>query len=77
MAEMNRSRLIKMHLFRCWRQMNCITLDYRLNADDNGVYFMVVNGFAEIAGIGLERRDAIGVYDFKNRLKFRLMQIQN
>ncbi len=44
-------------------------IEYSLNADDNGVYFMVVKGFAEIAGIGLERRDAIGIYDFKEPLE--------
>ncbi len=61
----NESLMIHQNAFISLLETNELqNMVYRLNSDKNGVYFMVVNGFAEIAGISLERRDAIGVYDF-------------
>jgi redox-sensitive bicupin YhaK (pirin superfamily) len=38
-------------------------LTYNVQNQDNGVYFMLVEGKAEIAGESLGNRDAIGVYE--------------
>jgi redox-sensitive bicupin YhaK (pirin superfamily) len=39
------------------------TFDYQMNLKGNGVYFMLVDGEAEIDGQKLSRRDAIGIWD--------------
>jgi len=36
---------------------------YRLKVENNGVYFFVIEGDATIAGIPLNRRDGLGVYE--------------
>ena len=38
-------------------------VDYRLHADDNGIYAFVIEGAASIEGQILERRDGFGLWD--------------
>jgi hypothetical protein len=45
---------------------------YQLNSTNNGVYFMLIEGFSEIAGFGLERRDAAGFWSFGDSLEVSL-----
>jgi len=44
---------------------------YELKEEGNGVYFMLVDGEAEIAGNNLQKRDAIGVWDFSGELEIK------
>lgn len=46
--------------------------DYELNSLGNGVYFMVIEGEAEIEGTQLEKRDAAGFWNFNQPLKILL-----
>lgn len=41
---------------------------YILKEEGNGVYFMLVDGEAEIAGNNLKKCDAVGVWDFSGEL---------
>ncbi len=45
---------------------------YGLRGSGNGVYFMLVNGYAEIAGFGMERRDAAGFWSLNHPLEISL-----
>lgn len=38
-------------------------IDYKMNTKGNGVFLMVVNGEAEVDGLQLNSRDAMGVWD--------------
>lgn len=49
-----------------------ILINYNLNAKNNGVYFILIEGFAEIAGFGLERRDAAGFWSFSDPIEVSL-----
>jgi len=44
---------------------------YKLKEEGNGVYFMLVEGEAEIAGNNLQKRDAVGVWDFSGELEIK------
>jgi hypothetical protein len=44
---------------------------YELKEEGNGVYFMLVDGEAEIAGNNLQKRDAVGVWDFSGELEIK------
>jgi quercetin 2,3-dioxygenase len=39
------------------------TVDYTINAKENGVYAFVISGTATVNGQSLEPRDALGVWD--------------
>ena len=41
-------------------------LDYTLNKEDNGLYIMVIEGSATVAGETLNRRDALGLSEVQN-----------
>lgn len=43
-------------------------ISYTLNAPGNGVYFMVMEGIAEVEGDLIERRDGAGFWDFNEAL---------
>ncbi len=47
---------------------------YQLNKQGNGVYFMLIEGEAEIAGQLLQKRDAVGVWSFYDPLEIRFLQ---
>jgi quercetin 2,3-dioxygenase len=48
--------------------------EYILNSNGNGVYFMVVDGAAEIENAFLEKRDAAGFWSFSQPLKIEFRQ---
>ncbi len=50
------------------------TTNYQLNKQGNGVYFMLIEGEAEIAGQLLQKRDAVGVWSFYDSLEIRFLQ---
>ena len=50
------------------------TATYQLNKQGNGVYFMLIEGEAEIAGQLLQKRDAVGVWSFYDPLEIRFLQ---
>ncbi len=45
------------------------TIDYELNSAKNGVYFMLIEGKAEIESNALEKRDAAGFWEITDPLK--------
>jgi redox-sensitive bicupin YhaK (pirin superfamily) len=47
---------------------------YQLNRQGNGVYFMLIEGEAEIAGQLLQKRDAIGVWSFYDPLEIQFLE---
>ncbi len=48
--------------------------NYQLNKQGNGVYFMLVNGEAEIDGENLRDRDALGVFGFYEPLEIHFLE---
>lgn len=50
------------------------TADYQLNAQGNGVYFMLASGEVEIADQNLRNRDALGVWGFFETLKIQFYE---
>jgi len=49
-------------------------VDYKLNAQGNGVYFMLASGEVEIADQNLRNRDALGVWGFFEPLKIQFYE---
>lgn len=47
---------------------------YHLHSPGNGVYFMVIDGEAEIEGVDLGKRDAAGFWSFSEPLRVRFSQ---
>jgi redox-sensitive bicupin YhaK (pirin superfamily) len=47
---------------------------YQLNKQGNGVYFMLIEGEAEIADKLLQKRDAVGVWSFYDPLEIRFLE---
>lgn len=50
------------------------TTEYKLKSEGNGVYFMLVEGEAEIEGTTLEKRDAAGFWEIAEPLKISFGQ---
>jgi quercetin 2,3-dioxygenase len=47
---------------------------YKLKEEKNGVYFMLIDGEAEIAENNLQKRDAVGIWDFTGELEIKFTQ---
>ncbi len=50
------------------------TIEYRLNKQGNGVYFMLINGEVEIDEENIRDRDAIGVWGFYESLEIHFLE---
>jgi redox-sensitive bicupin YhaK (pirin superfamily) len=50
------------------------SVNYQLNKQDNGVYLMLIEGKAEINSNQLNRRDALGCWDFNESLEIGFSQ---
>jgi len=48
---------------------NEISVDYELKAEENGVYFMLIEGQATIDDAPLEKRDAVGFWEIIKPMK--------
>lgn len=53
---------------------NIQSLPYHLNLSGNGVFFMLIEGEAEIDSQKLEKRDAVGCWDFSDALEIKFLQ---
>ena len=53
---------------------NLQTANYQLNKQGNGVYFMLIQGEAEINNQTLQKRDAFGVWNFYDPLEIRFSE---
>ena len=45
------------------------TIQYKLNAEGNGIYFMLMDGSMEIAGSQLNKKDAVGLWSISNPIE--------
>jgi redox-sensitive bicupin YhaK (pirin superfamily) len=50
------------------------TTEYKLKSEGNGVYFMLVEGSAEIEGTALQKRDAAGFWGISQPLKINFSE---
>lgn len=50
------------------------TTDYQLHSAENGVYFILIEGNSEISDHQLNKRDAIGIWDFTGNIGIRFLQ---
>ena len=53
---------------------NLQTANYQLNKQGNGVYFMLIQGEAEIDNQTMQKRDAVGVWNFYDPLEIRFTE---